>query len=115
MPNKRKNNRFSIQADESTDFSNKCHGVVFAIFVNDGEIQENFTATKNNCLKQANKTSILNVLSLYQDTESPSWRNSAGGCIDGAPSVVGYVRAVYMSKFGGLAEESSPQMFQYKG
>jgi hypothetical protein len=39
---KLKNNSFSIQVDESTDFTNKSYDVSFVRFVNDGEIQENF-------------------------------------------------------------------------
>jgi hypothetical protein len=37
-----KNNSFSVQDDESTDFTNKSYVVAFVRFVNDGEIQENF-------------------------------------------------------------------------
>jgi hypothetical protein len=33
-----KNNSFSIQADESTDFTNKTYVVAFVRFVNGGEI-----------------------------------------------------------------------------
>jgi hypothetical protein len=45
------NNSFSIQVGESTDFTNKCHAVAFVRFVNDGKIQENFSAAKS-CSKQ---------------------------------------------------------------
>jgi hypothetical protein len=38
---KQKNNSFSIQVDESTDFTNKSYVVAFVRFVNDGEIQGN--------------------------------------------------------------------------
>lgn len=40
--NKLKNNSFSLQIDESTHFTNKCHAIAFVRFVNDAEIQENF-------------------------------------------------------------------------
>lgn len=50
--NKLKNNSFSLQVDESTDFTNKCHAIAFVGFVNDVETQENFSAAKN-CVKQA--------------------------------------------------------------
>ena len=43
---KSKNSTFSIQVDESTDLTNKCHGVAFVRFVNEGEIQENFLYCK---------------------------------------------------------------------
>jgi hypothetical protein len=39
-----KNNNFSTQVDESTDFTNKSYVVVFVKFVNDDEIQEIFFA-----------------------------------------------------------------------
>jgi hypothetical protein len=58
---KLKNNNFSIQADESTDFTNKSYIVAFVRFANGGEIQENFF-----CCKEQPETSkgqdILNVL-----------------------------------------------------
>ena len=44
--NKLKNNSFSLQVDESTDFTNNCHTIVFVRFVNDVEIQENFSCCK---------------------------------------------------------------------
>lgn len=36
--NKLKNNNFSLQGDESTDFIGKCHAVAFLWFLNGGEI-----------------------------------------------------------------------------
>jgi hypothetical protein len=38
LRDKLKNNNFSIQADESTDFTNKSYVAVFVRLVNDGEI-----------------------------------------------------------------------------
>jgi hypothetical protein len=67
---KLKNNSFSIQVDESTDFTIKSYVVTFVTFVNDGEI----------------------VLSSYLETKGLSWENCVGICTDGAPSVVGSIR-----------------------
>jgi hypothetical protein len=39
---KLKNNSFSVQVDESTEFTNESYVVTFLRFVNDGEIQVNF-------------------------------------------------------------------------
>jgi hypothetical protein len=81
--NKLKNNSFSIQVDEPTDFTNKWHVIAFVRFVNDGEILENFF-----CCKKLPKTSkgqdIFNVLSSYLETKGLSWRNCVGMCTDGA-------------------------------
>jgi hypothetical protein len=41
LPDKLQMNSFSIQPDDSTDFTNKSNVVAFVRFVNDGEIQEN--------------------------------------------------------------------------
>jgi hypothetical protein len=90
--NKLKNNNFSIQVDESTDFTNKCHVIPFVRCVNGGEIQENFF-----CCKELPETSkgqdVFNVLSSYLETKGLSWRNCVGICTDGAPSVVGSMRS----------------------
>jgi hypothetical protein len=89
--NKLENNSFSIQVDESTDFTNKYHAVTFVRFVNDGKIQENFF-----CCKELPETSkgqdIFNVLSSYLETKGLSCRNCVGICTDGAPSMVGFMR-----------------------
>jgi hypothetical protein len=39
-------NLFSLQVDESTDFTNKSYVVAFVRFINDGEIHENFLRCK---------------------------------------------------------------------
>jgi hypothetical protein len=102
--NKLKNNSFSIQVDESTDFTNKCHGIAFVRFVNDGEIQENFF-----CCKELSKTGkgqdMFNVLSSYLETRGLSWRNCVGICPGGAPLVVGF-----MIVFASLGKEENPDV-----
>jgi hypothetical protein len=89
--NKGKNNSFCIQADESTDCTNKFHVIAFVRFVNDGETQENFF-----CCKELHETSkgqgIFNVLSSYLQTKCLSWRNCVGICTDGASSIIGSMR-----------------------
>jgi hypothetical protein len=71
---KLKNNSFSVQADESTDFTNKSYIVAFVSFVNGGQIQENLF-----CCKEPPETSkgqdILNVLSSFLETKGLSWEN----------------------------------------
>jgi hypothetical protein len=89
--NKLKNNSFSIQVDELTDFTNKCHAIAFVRFVNDGEIQENFLCSKE--LPETSKgQDIFIVLSSYLETKGLSWRNCVGICTDGAPSMVGSMK-----------------------
>lgn len=44
--NKLENKGFTIQVDESTDFTNKCHSVAFVIFVNGDEFYSNFPCAK---------------------------------------------------------------------
>jgi hypothetical protein len=44
---KLKHNSFSIQVDESTDFTNTCYVIAFVRFVNDGKIQEKFWISVN--------------------------------------------------------------------
>jgi hypothetical protein len=61
LGHKLKNNSFSIQADESTDLTNKCYIVAF---VSDIEIQENFSVAKS-YPKEARGKVYLNVLSSY--------------------------------------------------
>lgn len=52
--NKLKNSSFSIQVNESTDLTNKCHVLAFVRFVNEGEIQKkNFLCCKE--LPETNK------------------------------------------------------------
>jgi hypothetical protein len=46
LHDKLKNNSFSIEVDESTDFTNKSYVVAFVRFVNDCEIKENFVCCK---------------------------------------------------------------------
>jgi hypothetical protein len=91
LHDKLKNNSFSVQVDESTDFSNESYIVVFVWFVNDSEIQENFF-----CCKELPETStgqdMFNVLSLYLETKYLSWEKCIGICTDGAPSVIGSIR-----------------------
>jgi hypothetical protein len=62
LSDKLKNNSFSIQIDESKDFTNISYVVAFVRFVNDVEIQENFF-----CCKELPETSkgqdMFNVLS----------------------------------------------------
>jgi hypothetical protein len=91
LRDKPKNNSFSIQADESTDFTNKSYVVAFIRFVSDGEIQENFF-----CSKELPKTSkgydMFNVLSSYLETKGPSLEKCVGICTDGIPLVVGSIR-----------------------
>jgi hypothetical protein len=86
-----KNNSFSIQVDEATDFTNESYVVAFLRFLNEGVIQENFF-----CCKELPETSkredILNVLSSYLETKGLSWENCVGICTDGAPSMVDSIR-----------------------
>jgi hypothetical protein len=84
LRDKLKNNSFSIQVDESTDFTNKSNIVAFVRFVNDGEIQNNFFCCKE--LPQRSKwQDIFNVLSSYLETKGLSWENCVGLCPVGAP------------------------------
>jgi hypothetical protein len=57
---KLKNKSFSIQADNSTDFTNESYVVVFLQFVNDNEIHENFFCGKM-LSKTSRKQDIFNV------------------------------------------------------
>lgn len=57
-----KNNSFSIHVNESTYFSNKNHPIAF---VDDSEIQENFSAAKS-CPKQA-------MVKIYSTFGLPTW------------------------------------------
>jgi hypothetical protein len=102
--NKLKNSSFCIQVDESTDFTNKCHGIAFVRFVNGGEIQGNFS-----CYKELPETSkgedIFNVLSSYLETKGLSWRNCVGICTDGASSMVGSMRG-----FACLVKKEKPNV-----
>jgi hypothetical protein len=68
LGDKLQNNSFSIQADESTDFTNRSYVVVFVRLANDGEIQENFFCCKE--LPQTSKgQDIFNVLFSYLETK----------------------------------------------
>lgn len=44
--NKLVNNCFYVQVDESTNFTNNCHTIVFLRFVNDGGLYDNFSTAK---------------------------------------------------------------------
>ncbi|XP_072909831.1 zinc finger BED domain-containing protein 5-like isoform X6 [Hemitrygon akajei] len=101
---KLKSNSFSIQVDESTDFTNKCHVVAFVRFVNDGEIEENFFCCKE--LPEPSKgQDVFNVLSSYLETKGLSWRNCVGICTDGVLSVVGS-----MKSFVSLVKKENPDI-----
>jgi hypothetical protein len=71
LRDKLKNNSFSIQVYESTDFNNKSYVVVFVKFINDGEIQENVF-----CRKKLRETStgryIFSVFYSYLKTKDLS-------------------------------------------
>jgi hypothetical protein len=102
--NKLENNSFSIQVDESTDFTNKCHAVACVRFVNDCKIQENFFCCKE--LPEISKgQDIFNVLSSYLETKGLSWKNCVGICTDGTPSVVGCMRG-----FASLVKKENPDV-----
>jgi hypothetical protein len=71
LRDKLKNNHFSIQVEESTDFTNKSYVIVFVRLVNDGEIKENFF-----CYKDMPETSkeqyIFNLVASYPETKGLS-------------------------------------------
>jgi hypothetical protein len=88
---KLKNNSFSIQVDEPTDFTNKSYFAAFVRFVYGGESQENFFFCKE--LSETSKgQDIFNVSSSCLKTNSRSWENCVGICTDDAPSVAGSIR-----------------------
>jgi hypothetical protein len=70
---KLKNNSDSIQADESTEVTNISFVLAFVRFVNDCEIQENFS-----CPKQANGK-IESCFHFWKH-----WENCTGICTGGA-------------------------------
>jgi hypothetical protein len=81
---KPKNNNFSIQVDESTDFTNRSDVVAFVRFINDGEIQENFF-----CCKELPETSKgQDIFNAFLHI----WENCVGICTDVASSVVCSIR-----------------------
>jgi hypothetical protein len=89
---KQKNNCFSIQIDESTDFTSKSYVVAFVTFVNDGEIQENFFCCKE--LPEKSKAQdIFNVLASYLETKCLFSKNCAGSYTDSASSMVGSINS----------------------
>jgi hypothetical protein len=104
VPDKRKNNSFSIQVEGSTYFTNKSFVVAFVRFVNDDEIQENFF-----CYKELPETSeeqdTFNASSSYLETKDLSWENCVGTCTDGAPSMVGSIRG-----FASLVQQENPDV-----
>lgn len=89
--NKLKNISFSIQVDESTDLTNKCHAAAFVRFINEGKIQENFFCCKE-LPKTSKRTDMFNFLSSYLETRGLSWKNCVGICTDGASSMVGSIK-----------------------
>ena len=101
---KLENSIFSIQVDESTDITNKCHVIAFVRFVNEGKIQENFL-----CCKELSETSkgidVFNILSSYLETRGLSWKDCVGICTDGAPSMVGSMKG-----FASLVKQENPNI-----
>jgi hypothetical protein len=63
---KLKNNSFSIQVDESTDFTNRSCVVAFVSFVNDGEIQENSFCCKELPKKTNSKIYLMSCLHTWK-------------------------------------------------
>lgn len=49
----------SMQVDESTDFTNKCHAVVFVRFVSHGKIQCNIISQKEHLKKGSTKICLI--------------------------------------------------------
>jgi hypothetical protein len=68
---KQKSNSFSIKVDDSTNFTHNCSVVAFEKFLNDDEIQENFSVTKR-CLEHGKGRAIFNIVYSYQETTSVS-------------------------------------------
>jgi hypothetical protein len=64
LRNKLKNNIFSIQVDESTDFTSKGFVVAFLRFVNNDAIQENFFCCKE--LPETSKGQLTSCLHIRE-------------------------------------------------
>ena len=78
--NKLENKSFTIQVDESTDFTNKHHSVAFVIFVNGDEFYRNFPCAKSG-LKQA-KGDMSLMFDLHVSNRSSVCEEYIGICTE---------------------------------
>ena len=98
------NNIFSIQVDDSTDLTNKCHVAACVRIVNEGEIQEDFLCCKE--LSEMSKAmDLFNILSSYLETRCLSWKDCVGICPDGATSMVDSIKG-----FASIVRQENPDI-----
>lgn len=108
---------------KTTDFlwvTSKRYEVVFARFV-DSEIWENLLPKKKKKITYpkwfseiSKKPPIFNVLCLYLETQSLSWRHCVGAWSDGGPSAAGSMQSFHIQKRGGCTEEFSTGVWAEK-
>ena len=81
-----KHELFSLQVDKSTDITDKAHLLVFAYFIDNKTIVEDFL-----CCKELSETTkgqdVLDVLNSYLEYCGLNRKNCVGICTDGAPAM----------------------------
>ena len=95
---------FSIQLDESTDVSNLSQLLVYARYICDNQIKEEFLF----CKVLTTTTKAIDVMSMVSEffvEEKISWDKLIGVCTDGAPSMLGS-----KSGFVSLVKRKNPEI-----
>ena len=86
-----KHELFALQVDESTDITVKAHLLVFARFIDDKTIVEDFL-----CCKELPETTkgqdVFDVLNSYLEYCGLNWKNCVGICTDGASAMTGCLK-----------------------
>lgn len=79
---------FAIQLDETTDVSQVSQLLVYARFVSETQMEEEFLFCKQ-LLTTTEAEDVMNIVSNFFQEENLSWDKLVGVCTDGAPSMIG--------------------------
>ena len=86
-----KHELFALQVDKSTDITGKAHLLIFARFINDKAIVEDFLGCKE-LPETANGQDVFDFLNSYLEYCGLNWKNCVDICTDGDPAMIGCLK-----------------------
>ena len=79
---------FAIQLDETTDVAHLPQLLVYARFISENQVEEEFLFCSP-LITTTKAEDIMNIVSNFFEEENLSWAKLVGVCTDGAPSMLG--------------------------